>query len=186
MYTNPVEDTTAVYFTLSTGARAMVEGSSSTGMSPPYTCGEDPPPVSGVAYTCITYGSPDVFDYYYLIARTAGGGEIVTDSIGVSNWIADPTLGMAASPAVFDTTTGGVSLVSVVLRDAGGCYIESGLIDFTANHASVTFTQDWQYTDAGGWAATQAIVPPMGPTTIEVTARLRGTSLQAKANIELK
>lgn len=178
-YGNAVEDSTAVHFSLTGGADALIEGSSITGVIPDNGCQFDfywpsLQPGSGTAYTCLTYSSAYVFDVYGIVARASSGGSIVADTLLVSNTLIDPTISIAVSPAAVDSAAGGVVDVGATVQDACSAYITGATVVFTADHPGMSFTSPVDVT-VGGYAYTQMIAPPgLGAVTITVTASIYG------------
>lgn len=187
-YGNAVEDSTAVHFSLTSGARALIEGSTITGVIPDHGCQYDflwpsLQPASGKAYTCLSYSSVDLFDAYGIVARASSGGSIVADTLLVSNTMIDPTIGIGLSPAAVDSSAGGVVDVGATVRDGCGFYVTGATVIFSADHPGVSFTSPVDVT-FGGYASTQMIAPPgLGAVTITVTASVGFGGPSANATV---
>jgi hypothetical protein len=161
-YSNPVDYGTAVYFTLIPSDMADIEGNSTTGTPRPYHADS----VNGVAYTRIIYSCFNTFDTVRIVASSAGdSAEVVDTSRAFVLPIYQGTLGIGASPgnlwvdSCACSCLGGpsrncrdTSLITVVLRDGGGCPIEGGDVRFTALTAGFIISPDQDYTDSTGVA----------------------------------
>jgi len=187
-YSNEVEYGTAVYFTLLPPDLAEIEGSSLTGAPKPY----HPDSLLGVAPTRIIYGCFATFDTVQVIACSAGDSAEVC---GYSNWFELPIfegeLSMTALPGNLWTDldtcqcNGGpnrncrdTSEIAVTLRDGGGCAIEGGIIEFSAQNAGWIIGQQIDTTDNHGRAYTRYMIrgcdipiQPDGLAWIEGTVR---------------
>jgi hypothetical protein len=204
-FSNPVDYGTAVYFTLIPANFADIEGNSTTGTPRLY----HPDSTNGVAYTRIIYSCFNTFDTVRVVASSAGDSAEVVDTSRIFTLpIYNGTLSIGASPgnlwidSCSCNCAGGpsrncrdTSLITVLLRDGGGCPIEGGDIRFSALVAGFIIMPDQDYTDDNGVAQCQYYLRgcdiPLNPegTQASIETRVRAvlfgvaSDVSAEANI---
>jgi hypothetical protein len=126
-YNNPVENGTPVYFTLDRSDIGYINPECPTGGT--YPCMElIALPTKGVARACLGYQTDGIFEAVTIMASTLSG-DIYTEFTATLP-IVSPTLSIEASPASINGTSGGTSLISVVVWDSYMLPVDNALISF--------------------------------------------------------
>jgi len=175
-YSNPVVDSTAVYFSLEPSGIAMIDGYAWT-----YNSSNQGDSIHGVAFTNITYSCENIFDTLTIIARCdtieARKTAVIPFPDGSITIDANPANIYVPAPESIRT-----SEVIAVLMDEHNCPVGGGLIHFFTEEAgNVNPTE--AITNDNGEAYTTFIIygyeipdNPVGPpsVTARVRARLAG------------
>lgn len=186
-YGNPVEDGSAVFFDLDPKpAETMIEGNAFTGNEVDCNQTWPTPTTKGVARTCLTYTSEDIFETVGIRARAfSGSGEITTSKAYVLPIISGELL-ISAFPTYLDSTS--TSTVTVGLMDKYDNWVDGGVIDFSTEEGDGLLNPAWAITDENGMASSTLSVAP-GVTNggkINVIARLRATTVEATLEIPVR
>jgi adhesin/invasin len=113
-YNNPVENGTAVYFTLDRPDIGFINPETQTGNY--YPCVElEADPIKGVTRACLTYPTESIFEVVTIIASTAGGG--VTSSLTNGLPIVDGSVSLEAYPSSISGADGGTVTIYVTVWD---------------------------------------------------------------------
>jgi hypothetical protein len=175
-HSNPVVDSTAVYFSLEPEGIAMIDGYAWT-----YNSSNQGDSIHGVAFTNITYSCENIFDTLTIVARCdtieARKRAVIPFPSGSITIDANPA--NIYVPALESIRT---SEITAVLMDDHDCPVGGGLIHFFTEEAgNVNPTED--ITDENGEAQTTFTIygyeipdSPSGPPTVtaRVKARLAG------------
>jgi|GEM_PF-2445923 len=194
VYGNPVENGTAVYFHLDPNPlQALIEGSGVTGNEALCNQTWTVPQVKGLAHTCLSYTSADVFEDAGIWAEAVQGANRVVDSLVVTLPIIEGTLAMWANPTyVYFAACDSVgcppqsTYVTAVLTDKYNRRIEGGVVDFMSDSWRATCIPPTAVTDAAGRVSTTVVVAAGPADILTITAVLRETGVQAPVEITLQ
>jgi hypothetical protein len=113
-FNNPVENGTAVYFTLNRPDIGFINPEARTGNV--YPCNElEGEPIKGVTRACLTYPTESIFELVTITASTGGGD--VTASLTNGLPIVDGSLTLEAYPSSISGTDGGDVTIYVTVWD---------------------------------------------------------------------
>jgi hypothetical protein len=183
VYNNPVENGTAVYFTIDNPTLGFINPESYTGGG--YPCVElEADPIKGVARACFTYPSESIFECYALTATTSGG--VVQGEIATCLPIVDASLAMQAIPGSISGTAGGTADIYVTVWDH---YLMHAI-----DNAPIVFSVDgdgyvdpsFNYTDDSGFPLTTLTVPDSTEAgTTRVKAKLWMLDVESEVEITI-
>ncbi len=156
MYNNPVENGTAVYFTLDRSDVAFINPEAYTGGQ--YPCVElDGAPIKGVSRGCLTYPSQSTFECVGIHASTAGG-EVETE-VHYTLPIFDGEIALQALPPSLNGTTGDSCDIYVTIGDHYIRGIDNATVVFTVDGDGYV-TNYLGVTNDTGMPLTTLVIPP--------------------------
>ncbi|MFH1312805.1 MAG: invasin domain 3-containing protein [Candidatus Eisenbacteria bacterium] len=184
-FNNPVENGTAVYFTLDRSDLGFINPETYTGSS--YPCAElSGDPIKGITRACLTYGTESIFEYGTIIASTWGGETQSSASYGITLPIVDAALSIEAFPSSLSGAAGGVVNIQVVCWDHYNLLpVDKAYIGFSIEGAG-SVSPYFGTTDESGSAYTTVTIPPgteEGTTTVK--AKLFMTTVEAAIDITI-
>jgi hypothetical protein len=155
-YNNPVENGTAVYFTLNRPDLAFINPETYTGGT--YPCVElDGVPIKGVSRGCLTFPSQSAFECVGIHASTAGG-EVHTEEYFTLP-IIDGELALQALPPSLNGTDGDSCDIYVTVSDHYIRGIDNATVVFTVEGDGYV-TDYLGVTNDSGLPLTTLVVPP--------------------------
>jgi len=189
VYGNPVEDGTAVYYDLDPSPpHVMIEGNAYTGN--PIDCNQTwpAPAMEGVARTCLSYASEDVFETVGIRAHTFNGSREIENYYEVSMPLVAGELLMVASPTTLSEEYN-TSVIAVTLLDKYAHFIDGAVIDFYSDSGGATCSPFTAVTDESGMAGTLVTVAfeedDVG-LLFSVKARVRNTSVETTVDLKVE
>jgi hypothetical protein len=155
-YNNPVENGTAVYFTLDRSDVAFINPEAYTGGQ--YPCVElEGAPIKGVSRACMTFPSHSAFEMVGIYAGTAGG-EVET-VVYYTLPIFDGEIALQALPPTLDGTAGDSCDIYVTISDHYIRGIDNATVVFTVEGEGYV-TDYLGVTNDTGMPLTTLVVPP--------------------------
>jgi hypothetical protein len=156
MHNNPVENGTAVYFTLDRSDVAFINPETYTGGQ--YPCMElFGTPIKGVSRACLTYPSQSTFECVGIQASTSGG-EVGTE-VHYTLPIFDGEIAIEALPPFANGTTGDSCDIYVTVGDHYIRGIDNVTVVFTVDGDGYV-TNYLGVTDGSGMPLTTLVIPP--------------------------
>jgi adhesin/invasin len=155
-YNNPVENGTAVYFTLDRSDIGFINPETQTGDG--YPCNElEGDPIKGVTRACLTYPTESIFETVTITASTGGGD--VTGSLTNGLPIVDGSVSLEAYPASVSGAAGGTVTIYVTVWDHYGLIpVDKAGVGFGIEGAG-TVDPPTAVTDETGVAMTTLTIP---------------------------
>jgi adhesin/invasin len=155
-YNNPVENGTAVYFTLDRPDIGFINPETHTGNG--YPCVElEGDPIKGITRACLTYPTESIFEVVTIIASTAGGG--VTSSLTNGLPIVDGSVSLEAYPSSVSGASGGTVTIYVTVWDHYGLIpVDGAGVGFALEGAGI-ISPATTVTDEMGVAMTTLTIP---------------------------
>ncbi len=148
IHSNPVVDSTAVYFRLEPPGSFLIDGGAFTGNT-----SNQGYVLPGVAYTDVIYSCQEVFDSVSIFAESDTiEGALYNVVVPI---VDNATIGCIANPgnlSLSDNNDVDTSLVTAILTDENGCPIDGAIIIFTVETAGHLFEPVVDTTDALGQA----------------------------------
>jgi hypothetical protein len=156
MYNNPVENGTAVYFTLDRSDLAFINPETFTGGN--YPCRElAGTEIKGVSRACLTYPSESTFECVGIIASTAGGE--VQSEVHYVLGIIDGEIALQAVPPTLNGATGDSCDIYVTISDHYVRGIDNATVVFTVEGDGIV-SPYIAVTDYTGLPLATLTVPP--------------------------
>jgi hypothetical protein len=181
-YNNPVENGTAVYFTLDRSDIGYINPETPTGGT--YPCIElIALPTKGVARACLGYQTEGIFETVTITASSMGG-QIQSD-FTTTLPIVSPTLSIEASPASIDGATGGASIITVAVWDSYVLPVDNALVSFSVEGDGYVSPSTAVTTDMSPATTTFYVEPGTEEGTSTVKAHLWMTDVQAEISIQI-
>jgi len=156
-FNNPVENGTAVYFTLDRPDIGFINPETQTGNG--YPCVElEGDPIKGVTRACLTYPTESIFEVVTIIASTNGGD--VTGSLTNGLPIVDGSVSLEAYPSSVSGAAGGTVTIYVTVWDHYGLIpVDGAGVGFALEGAGI-INPATTITDEMGVATTILTIPP--------------------------
>ncbi len=183
MYQNPVENGTAVYFTLDQSNLGFINPEGYTGGA--FPCSElEGTPIKGVSRACLTYPTESIFELYTVRASTLGGE--VESEFSNRLPIFDGSISVLAVPASFDGTVGGVASIYVSVWDHyRQIPVDNATVVFTLQGDGSIFPSSGLTDDSGMPMATLTIPPGTLEGTTVVKAKVWMSDMEGEVEINI-
>jgi adhesin/invasin len=182
VYNNPVENGTAVYFTLDRSDLAFINPEAYTGGQ--YPCAElEGTRIKGVSRACLTFPSQSSFECVGIHASTAGG-EVETEFYYILPVI-DGEMAMQALPPSVSGTTGDSCDIYVTIGDHYIRGIDNATVVFTVEGEGYV-TDYLGVTNSYGMPLTTLVIPPgTEPGTVKVKAKVWMMDIEGEIDITI-
>jgi hypothetical protein len=182
-YMNPVENGTAVYFTLSRPDIGTINPETFTGSG--YPCveltGDD---IKGISRACFVYPTESIFEDCTIVART-GGGQVESE-LSMKMPIVGASLSIEANPASLNGMSGGTSEIIVTVWDYYRLIpVDKAWVGFSVNGEGSVWPAAAVTDETGTCGTTLTIFPLSEEGTTTVTAKLWMSDVQAEIQITL-
>lgn len=181
-YNNPVENGTAVYFTLDRPDLGFINPETYTGNG--YPCVElSGSPIKGVSRACFTYPSESTFETVGFRASTAGG-EVETEEhfcIGIT----DGEISIQVLPPTLNGTTGDTCDIYVTVADHYVSGIDNATVVLTVEGPGSVSPNVGVTDNTGAPIATFIIPPGTGEGTTKVKAKVWMIDVEGEIDINI-
>lgn len=180
-FNNPVEDGTAVYFTLDRPDVGLIDPETVTGNG--YPCSEFSGTNSkGVTRACFKFPTSSMTEGYAIVARC---GDLQSEFPTVVPIILPAYVNLAAIPGSVSGGPGGVVQIYASLSDDCSLPIEGATISFAIDGVGLVL-EPFAVTDENGFCESTVIIPSMVEAgTTKVIARVFMTSLKGEVDITI-